>query len=97
VKAHEIEAFKNALRDGILQLVDGKLVEAPQFISFRNHVQRLKKSPLFNLSLASKELFHSNFLAWLCEAYPNRNRSPEFQAISKAEGNRLDSLLVWKS
>jgi hypothetical protein len=25
------------------------------------------------------------------------NRSPEFQAISKAEGNRLDSLLVWKS
>jgi hypothetical protein len=26
-----------------------------------------------------------------------RNRSPEFQAISKAEGNRLDSLLVWKS
>ena len=27
----------------------------------------LKKSPLFNLSLASKELFHSNFLAWLIE------------------------------
>jgi hypothetical protein len=31
----------------------------------------LKKSPLFNLSLSSKELFHSNFLAWLCENYPN--------------------------
>ncbi len=30
----------------------------------------LKKSPLFNLSLSSKELFHSNFLAWLCEIYP---------------------------
>ena len=25
----------------------------------------LRKSPLFNLSLASKELFHSNFLSWL--------------------------------
>jgi hypothetical protein len=30
-------------------------------------------------------------------AYIFGNRSPEFQAISKAEGNRLDSLLVWKS
>ena len=29
--------------------------------------ESLKKSPLFNLSLASKELFHSNFLAWLIE------------------------------
>ena len=28
-------------------------------------VNDLKKSPLFNLSLASKELFHSNFLYWL--------------------------------
>lgn len=27
--------------------------------------EELKKSPLFNLSLASKELFHSNFLYWL--------------------------------
>jgi DNA topoisomerase VI subunit B len=31
------------------------------------------------------------------EGFNSRNRSPEFQAISKAEGNRLDSLLVWKS
>jgi hypothetical protein len=31
----------------------------------------LKQSPLFQLSLASKELFHSNFLAWLCETYPD--------------------------
>ena len=28
-------------------------------------VDKLKESPLFNLSLASKELFHSNFLYWL--------------------------------
>ena len=28
-------------------------------------VQKLKKSPIFNFSLSSKELFHSNFLAWM--------------------------------
>ena len=33
-------------------------------------VETLRLSPLFTLSLASKELFHSNFLAWLCETYP---------------------------
>lgn len=31
--------------------------------------ENLKKSPLFNLSLSSKELFHSNFLCWLGESY----------------------------
>lgn len=30
----------------------------------------LKESPMFNLSLSSKELFHSNFIAWLIEQYP---------------------------
>lgn len=30
----------------------------------------LLRSPLFNLSLSSKELFHSNFLAWLGEQHP---------------------------
>lgn len=30
-------------------------------------IEELKKSPLFNLSLSSKELFHSNFLAWIFE------------------------------
>ena len=73
VKADELrEAIQKSLRDGTLQIVDGEIVEAPRFTSFKNHVQRLKKCPLFNLSLASKELFHSNFLAWLCEAYPNQ-------------------------
>ena len=32
-------------------------------------IKKLKESPLFNLSLASKELFHSNFLAWVVETY----------------------------
>jgi hypothetical protein len=35
-------------------------------------VEKLSASPLFNLSLSSKELFHSNFLAWLCEEYPGQ-------------------------
>lgn len=32
--------------------------------------ETLKASPLFNLSLSSKELFHSNFLYWLGTQYP---------------------------
>lgn len=32
-------------------------------------ITELKKSPLFNLSLSSKELFHSNFIAWVCDEY----------------------------
>lgn len=35
-----------------------------------NHVEKLKHSPMFNLSLSSKELFHSNFLYWLNAANP---------------------------
>jgi hypothetical protein len=33
-------------------------------------LNNLKESRLFNLSLGSKELFHSNFIAWLSEKYP---------------------------
>ncbi|ALB42571.1 hypothetical protein AA650_20815 [Anabaena sp. WA102] len=33
-------------------------------------INELKVLPLFNLSLSSKELFHSNFLAWICGLYP---------------------------
>lgn len=33
----------------------------------RTPLASLRDSPIFNFSLASKELFHSNFLAWLCE------------------------------
>lgn len=35
----------------------------------------LSRQPLFHLSLHSKELFHSNFLGWLCEAYPGATAS----------------------
>lgn len=30
----------------------------------------LKAEPMFHLSLQSKELFHSNFVGWLCESHP---------------------------
>ena len=33
-------------------------------------VKNLKSSPIFNLSLSSKELFHSNFISWLIVEYP---------------------------
>ena len=32
-----------------------------------NNLNSLKKSPLFNLFLSSKELFHTNFLKWYFE------------------------------
>lgn len=33
-------------------------------------IETLKNSPLFNLSLANKELFHSNYIAWFGKLYP---------------------------
>lgn len=33
---------------------------------------QLKQSPIFNMSLSAKELFHSNFIAWVCETYPEQ-------------------------
>lgn len=37
----------------------------------KESAESLKKSPLYNLSMANKELFHSNFIAWLGTSYPN--------------------------
>ncbi len=41
------------------------------------HIDCLKKSPLFQVSLASKELFHSNFWAWLFETPKDNSVSAE--------------------
>lgn len=38
--------------------------------NYDDKIKELKGSPIFNLSLSSKELFHSNFIAWICENYP---------------------------
>ena len=32
--------------------------------------EELKELPIFNMSLSSKELFHSNFIGWILETYP---------------------------
>lgn len=34
---------------------------------YNNAIEYLKTSPMFNLSLSSKELFHSNFLYWIAQ------------------------------
>lgn len=36
-----------------------------------NVIKELKRQPIFQLSLADKELFHSNFLAWIATEYPD--------------------------
>lgn len=55
-------------------------------------IEKLKISPLFNLSLSSKELFHSNFLYWIGRTYPSEfggifskylNEKPEDLSITE--------------
>lgn len=41
-------------------------------------VKTLKNNPVFNMSLSSKELFHSNVLAWLLEKYPDSDLAKLF-------------------
>ena len=36
-----------------------------------NNINALSQNTMFNLSLTSKELFHSNFWAWIIRKYPN--------------------------
>ncbi|WP_157951026.1 PD-(D/E)XK nuclease family protein [Peribacillus acanthi] len=35
----------------------------------KNYIEFLKESPMFQLSLTSKELFHSNFISWVISNY----------------------------
>lgn len=36
--------------------------------NLKNIINELKHSPVFNMSLGSKELFHSNFIGWAIES-----------------------------
>ena len=45
-------------------------------------VEELRKNPVFHMSLASKELFHSNVLAWLLESRDSDDNQPS--EIAKA-------------
>jgi hypothetical protein len=40
-----------------------------KYQNIKNQISKLKKSPLFYLFLSSKELFHTNFWAWLFEIH----------------------------
>ena len=71
-----------------------------------NIMQSLKESPLFNLSLSTKELFHSNFLYWIgCTHYEifieilkqlgfTFNDSKGEKAVIKREYKNFDLCLI---
>lgn len=76
--------------------------------NYINKIIELKSSPIFNLSLSSKELFHSNFIAWICDNYPNEfgnilinkfNLDVECKEIisTKREAKNLDLIIEFKS
>ncbi len=49
--------------------------------------QGLKNSAVFNFSLGSKELFHSNFIAWLAEKYPQQTGKLFSKFLKDQNGN----------
>ena len=58
-------------------------------------IEDLKKSPIYAMSLCSKELFHSNFWAWLMEQderfieiFFENDNNKELERISREEGHR---------
>lgn len=59
---------------------------------------RLRANPIYNLSLGSRELFHSNFLAWLFENYPQMlealtGKKQELPVKVKREERNLDLII----
>lgn len=56
-------------------------------------IEALKSSPLAQLSLSSRELFHSNFLAWLSETCPSLGSSLFRRFIrEQSDNNLIDSV-----
>lgn len=66
--------------------------------------KKIEKSPMFQLSLGSKELFHTNFLYWLSKAEPNAfwrimgkfgiNADDKGSLVVKREWEHLDLSIV---
>ena len=56
-------------------------------------VKNLRNNPVFHMSLASKELFHSNVLAWLLE-YQNIDGLADIFAPCDDKGNKLKDFKV---
>lgn len=76
--------------------------------NYSDKIVELKASPIFNLSLSSKELFHSNFIAWICENYPlefgnlicnkfNLNIDNHKIISTKREAKNLDLIIEFKN
>jgi|GEM_PF-2595391 len=59
----------------------------------KNVVSSLKDNPVFRMSLASKELFHSNMLAWLLESQ-NIDGLADIFAPCDDKGNKLKDFKV---
>ena len=49
---------------------------------------KLALEPVFQMSLGSKELFHSNILAWFCDSYPEAAREVFSQWVPDRETTR---------
>jgi hypothetical protein len=47
--------------------------------------KRLETSPLFQLSLGSKELFHGNFIYWIAKKYPDQSARVLGQFLNKKD------------
>jgi hypothetical protein len=55
----------------------------------KGNIETLRKSPLFQFSLGSKELFHSDFLAWLFEAHPEESGRVLSRFLKTNEGSEV--------
>ncbi len=55
-----------------------------------NIIKDLNKQPIFQLSLADKELFHSNVLAWLATDYPAFFLSV-LEGMTTKEGDKVNT------
>lgn len=62
---------------------------ADEFQKRASIVTKLRKSPMFQLSLSSKELFHSNFLYWIWQVSPTMFQYMISQLFMKA-GRPID-------
>ena len=60
----------------------------------KESADHLKSSPLYNLSMANKELFHSNFLAWLGNHYPDIFKQIFGKLLTGGWPRGLDSFTV---
>lgn len=58
------------------------MCEVSEIVDVKKVVSDLKNNPVFRMSLASKELFHSNMLAWFLESRDSED--PLLSDIAKA-------------